>query len=101
MIAIRRTGNPNAKTKTKAKKPPKNRTTSPTPPNPKPKTKQLQNTGNAEPERERELTGNMMDFFKFFKDSVDETLDLSCLNSRVEVTGRWLSADQRLKSLGL
>lgn len=29
----------------------------------------------------------MIDFFKFFKDSVEETLDLFRLDCRVEVTG--------------
>lgn len=36
-----------------------------------------------------------MDFSKFFKDSVEDTLDLFCLDYKLEVTGRQLSADQR------
>lgn len=57
--------------------------------NPKPchMKKKVQNIGNVEPGRERALRGNVIDFFKFFKDSVEETLDLFRLDCRVEVTG--------------
>lgn len=37
---------------------------------------------------ERVFSRNMMDCSKFFKDSLEETLDLLCLDYRVEVTGR-------------
>lgn len=44
---------------------------------------------------ETELRRNVMDFFKMFKDSVEEGLDLLLLDYRVKVTGRYQLADQR------
>ena len=48
--------------------------------NPKPcHMKKIHNVGNVESGREMELRGNVMDFFKLFKVSMKETLDLFCL----------------------
>lgn len=49
--------------------------------------------------RENELRRNMMDLFKFFKDPVEETLDLFYLGYRVEVRGGQPTAEQRRNRL--